>query len=144
MKTMKTITRIKNLTLTVFFAALITLPLESCKKYPDGPSISFRTRTARLCQTWKIDNAKRNGSDYTSFVTNYQETYLKSGNYSYMWGNLGGTGKWAFQNDDKEIFVNGVSQQSSHTLIILRLAENSFWYYYMDGGDKYEFHMIPK
>ncbi len=141
---MKTITKMKNMSLAIFFAALLTIPFQSCKKYPDGPSISFRTRTARLCQTWKIENAKKNGNDYTSFVSGYQETYSKGGDYSYIWGSFAGTGKWAFQNSDAEVRLTGVSNQSSHTLVLLRLEHTSLWYYYIDGNDKYEFHMIPK
>ena len=141
---METIKQIKRVSLLILFTALLTMSFEGCKKYPEGPLISFRTRTARVAQSWKIDNAKKNGSDYTSFVTSYTETYTKGGDYSYVWGILGGTGKWAFQNSDKEIALTGVSNQSSHTLVILKLEEKSFWYYYIDGSDKYEFHMIPK
>lgn len=141
---MKTITKIKNLTFAILLAALIIIPLQSCKKYPDGPFISFRTRTDRLAQTWKIESAKRNGSDYTSSVSTYIETYTKAGDYSYSWYIMGGGGKWAFQNNDKEIFVSEVGVRSSRIQTILRLEESSLWYYYMDGNDKYEFHMVPK
>lgn len=141
---MRIIKIIKNVSLAIFLSTAVMLPVQSCKKYPDGPLISFRTRTARVAQAWKIDNAKKNGSDYTSFMSGYTETYTKGGDYSYVWGSFGGTGTWAFQNKDKEINLKGVSQQSSHTLIILKLEEKSFWYYYLEGNDKYEFHMIPK
>jgi len=30
------------------------------------------------------------------------------------------------------------------TLTILKLEEKAFWYYYMDGTDKIEFHLIPQ
>jgi hypothetical protein len=83
-----------------------------------------------------------NGTDYTSLVAGYTETYTKDGDYSYQWGSLSGTGKWAFQNHDDEIKLNGVSNQSSQTLIIQKLEEKQFWYYYMDGGDMHEFHMV--
>jgi hypothetical protein len=141
---MKTITKIKNLSFAILLAALISLPAQSCKKYPDGPFISFRTRTERVAQTWKIESAKRNGSDYTSSVSTYIEAYTKGGSYSYSWYIMGGTGTWAFQNSYKEILVSEVNVRSSRTLTILRLEKKSFWYYYMDGSDKYEFHMIPK
>jgi hypothetical protein len=136
--------KMKNIALAIFLAAAITLPIQSCKKYPDGPSISLLTPTTRLAQSWKIENAKKNESDYTSLMSGYTETYTKGGDYSYVWGSFGGTGKWAFQNSQKEIALTGVNGQSSHTLFILRLEKKSFWYYYMDGSDKYEFHMIPK
>jgi len=127
------------------FILLVTLMIpiiQSCKKYPDGPMISFRTRTERVANTWKVDNYKKNGTDYTSLMGGYTETYTKDGNYSYSWGNFAGTGKWAFQNHDSEIKLNGINNQSSQTLVILKLEETQFWYYYMDGNDKKEFHMV--
>jgi hypothetical protein len=141
---MKTIKKIKTTTVLLCLMALFVVPIQSCQKYPDGPFISFRTRTTRLSQTWKVDNAKKNDNDYTSFVSSYTETYTKGHDYSYVWGLLGGTGTWSFQNSDKEVSIVGVSNQASHTLYLLKLEEGALWYYYMDGSDKYEFHMIPK
>jgi hypothetical protein len=124
------------LTLSVAFTA------GSCKKYDEGPVISFHSRAERVANTWKVDNYKVNGNDQTSLVSDYTETYTKEGAYSYSWGALSGTGTWAFQNKDKEIRLTGTSNQDSHTLIILKLEEKQFWYYYMDGSDKHEFHLI--
>jgi hypothetical protein len=117
---------------------------ESCNKYPEGPSLSLRTRTQRVANTWKVENYKVNGSDYTSLVADYTETFSKDGNYSYSWGNFAGTGTWNFENNDTEIQLNGVSNQSSYRLVILKLEEKTFWYYYMDGSDKKEFHLIER
>jgi hypothetical protein len=137
MKIKKTISVI-----AVILIGFMVPTIQSCKKYPDGPTISFRTRTERVANTWKVDNYKVNGSDYTSSMGGYTETYTKDGNYSYSWHILGGTGKWAFQNNDSEIKINGINNQSSQTLVILKLEEKQFWYYYMDGNDRKEFHMI--
>jgi hypothetical protein len=76
-------------------------------------------------------------------MSGYTETYTKNGNYSYTWHFFGGSGKWEFQNHDSEVRITGVSGQSSETLFILKLEEKEFWYYYMDGNDKKEFHMVP-
>jgi hypothetical protein len=123
--------------------ALIAIPtMESCSKYPDGPVISFRSRAERVANTWKIDNYKVNGDDYTSLLSGYTETFSKDGAYSYSWGSISGTGNWAFQNKDEEIRLTGTSNQDSYTMVILKLEEKQFWYYYMDGNDKKEFHMV--
>jgi hypothetical protein len=126
----------------ILFGVFLLATIQSCKKYEDGPSISFHSRAERVANTWKVDNYKVNQSDYTSLVTGYRETYSKDGNYSYSWGNASGTGKWAFQNDDLEIRITGINNQPSQTLFILKLEEKQFWYYYMDGNDRKEFHMI--
>ncbi len=135
---------IKFLTIIILFFTVLFPSVQSCKKYPEGPLISFRSRTERVSNTWKVDNYKLNGSDLTSLVSGYIETFSKDGNYSFSWGILAGTGKWAFQNKDNEIRITGVSNKSSETLYILKLEEKQFWYYYMDGNDKNEFHLIQK
>lgn len=126
------------------FAGFAITTFEGCKKYPEGPAFSLRTRTQRVANTWKVENYKVNGNDYTSLVADYTETFSKDGNYSYSWGNFSGTGTWNFENKDKEIQLNGISNQSSYRMIILKLEEKTFWYYYMDGNDRKEFHMIER
>jgi len=105
--------------------------------------LSLRSRAERVANVWKVENYKINGSDYTSLVSSYTETFSKSGGYSYSWGILSGSGNWTFQNSDKEIKLSGNDGQSSRTLFIQKLEEKSFWYYYMDGNDKYELHLVP-
>jgi hypothetical protein len=85
-----------------------------------------------------------NGADLTSLVTDYSETFTTDKTYSYQWGIIGGTGSWAFKNDNNEIQITGVNNLASKTLYILKLEETQFWYYYMDGNDKKEFHLIDK
>lgn len=126
----------------ITFYTLLVLNMQSCKKYSEGPFLSLNSRTERVANTWKVDNYKYNGNDYTSLVTNYTETFTKDGNYSYNWGSVSGNGTWAFQNNDYEIKITGIDNQSTVTLFILKLEEKQFWYYYMDGTDKKEYHMI--
>ena len=125
------------------FLALIAIPvLESCNKYPDGPEFSLRTRKERLSNNWKIDNYTVNDVDLTSLVTGYTEEFTKDGKYSYQWGEFDGTGDWEFQNNHEEVKLTGTDDQASRQLIILKLEETTLWYYYMDGNDKHEFHMV--
>ena len=102
----------------------------------------MRSRTARVSATWKLVQYLFNGSDQTNTLSsiNYSETYDKAGNYSYNSSLGSGSGKWAFQSNDSEIKRSGVSGQATETLVIQKLKEKAFWYYYVDGGDRYEFH----
>jgi len=72
-----------KLVVLIAFAGLLTFGVESCKKYPEGPTISLRTRKERVANTWKVDNYKVYGTDLTSLFADYTETYTKDGNYSY-------------------------------------------------------------
>jgi hypothetical protein len=124
--------------ISLWFAATT----QSCQKYPDGPMFSLRSRTERVSNDWKIDNYSINGSDFTSLVSNYTETFSSNGDYSYSWGLLDGTATWKFQNNDEEIQLTGTNNQSDRNLFIQKLEEDAFWYYYMDGNNKYEIHLI--
>lgn len=126
----------------LMLSVMTVLTIQGCKKYPDGPGISFRSRTERVANTWRVDNVKINGTDYTSLYSDYTETFTREGQYSYSWGILSGSGLWEFQNNDKEIRLTGITNQESFTLVIEKLEEKQFWYYYMDGDNKKEFHMI--
>ncbi len=136
---MKKITKLATL---ILFAGLVMSGLQSCNKYEDGPLISLTSRTERVANTWRVDNYKVNDTDYTSLFSDYTETFTKGGDYSYSWGIISGSGVWTFQNSDKEIQLAGINNQNSHILVILKLEEKAFWYYYMDGNDKKEFHMV--
>jgi hypothetical protein len=128
----------------IIIAGLMTFGVQSCEKYADGPYVSLRSREARIANIWKVENYKKNDNDYTSLLSDYTETFTKDGNYSYVWSAFNGNGTWALQNNDMEIKITGVDNQETTTLFILKLEEKSFWYYYMDGDDKKEFHMIQK
>ncbi|MBU0486363.1 MAG: hypothetical protein KKA07_08605 [Bacteroidetes bacterium] len=132
----------RQLLFLIMFAGTVAFIVSGCKKYPDGPTISLSSRTDRVANTWNVENYKINGTDYTSLVSGYVQTFSKDGNYSFNWGILGGTGKWSFQSNDDEILINGVDNQPSITLYILKLEKKQFWYYYMDGSDRQEFHLI--
>lgn len=118
--------------------------LQGCNKYSDGPILSVVSRTERLANIWKVENYKIDGTDYTSIVTNYTEIFSKSGAYSYDWGILGGSGTWAFQNNDMEVKLTGNDNQTSRTLYILKLEEKALWYYYTDNDKRHEFHLSHK
>ncbi len=130
---------LKNLAFISLFASLV---VTGCKKYEEGPALSIRTKTERVANTWKLVSYTINGTDYTSSLSNinYTETYDKDGNYSYNSSLGSGSGSWEFQSDKEQIKRSGVSSQSTETLYILKLKEKAFWYYYMNGNDRHEFH----
>ncbi|MEO5643551.1 MAG: hypothetical protein ABIQ40_12810 [Bacteroidia bacterium] len=137
-------TRIKFTAVLLLAAALAIPTIQGCKKYPEGPSISLHSREERVANTWKVENYKINGTDYTSGTSDYQETYSKDGQYSYSSGIFSGSSTWAFTNDDEQILIAATATQDARTLVILKLKEKEFWYYYMDGSDKHEYHLLQK
>lgn len=123
-------------------------PFFSCKKYPEGPYFSLRSKAARLHQNWKLVQYFRDGIDRTTAFmqpySTYQFNINKDGTMnihteSYMPQN-GSThivqvnGKWQL-NDKKtdvifnEEYVNDndlpqpVLSGIRHDYIILKLTE---------------------
>jgi len=140
---MRTKTKTKTVLITLFIAGFALL-IEGCQKYEDGPMFSIRSKTERVANTWAVDNYKINESDFTSLVDGYSETYSKDGNYSFNWGIFGETGTWKFQSSQMQIALSEVENQTDRVLYILKLEEKQFWYYYMNGTDKHEFHLIEQ
>lgn len=134
--------------------------LSSCKKYEEGPVLSLRTKTKRLSRDWQIQEYYRNGNIETSqlIITNYVESYSKSGAHSRSYNDKNGnlvseTGQWKFDSNKEQISVTGIgsiewtdqtSTVSSSSYIILRLTSKELWYYYENGGSKHEIHLKAK
>ena len=131
------------LILTIITLGLSAFIFTGCRKYPDGPALSLKSKSARLTNTWKVESYLKNGNDMTPNFAGYTETFTEHGDYFYTLESASGSGKWNFQNDNREIRINGIQNQPSQTLYVLRLESNSLWYYYFDGNDRKEFHMVP-
>ncbi len=66
----------KNFLLLVA-AVVVLFNFSSCKKYPDGPSFSLRSKTDRLTGTWKIVD----GDNYNNDV-DITFTFKKNGDFN--------------------------------------------------------------
>lgn len=134
---------------------LIALPLlllSACGKYEDGPAISFRTKTHRLCNNWQVSSAYQNGvdktSDFNAAFAGYlldirkDETYTLS--YSpFGLGQVNDNGRWVFSDDKMTVkFTNSDGEIEEY--IILRLKEKELWVRFTENGDEWEVHLVPK
>ncbi len=142
----------------IVLAGLFAISLNSCKKYDEGGLV--RKTEKNLKKSWTISKYLRNTSDETSIllIKNYQETYADNGSYSRSYLDKKGdqkseTGTWEFEKDQKKLTISGVGSieiteqtgtVSSSYYNILKLDADEFWYYYTNGGDRHEFHLIKK
>lgn len=146
--------KITGVLLLIVFGAI-----SSCKKYEEGPLISFRSEKARLTEpTWRLDKYLKNGVDETSLVliSDYKEQYAEDGDLirSYIKQNgalFSEKGTWAFSSNEGVIDITGLSSMdwsiqdstlSAPTLAILRLKSKEFWYSFSNGEDIHEFHLV--
>jgi len=138
----------KFLNLSLILAILFTITFTSCKKYPDGPTISLASKTSRVANIWVIDQIFENGTDvtayYLAFIGNsYSIEYTKDGNVTATAGIITQTGTWAFDGS-KENLITSISG-SSKTEKILRLKSDEMWLSETDnGGNVTETHLRTK
>lgn len=146
--------------LFVLFSIITTaLLLSECKKYPEGPSISFRSKKERIANNWKLSKYYENDVDLTSnfntIYTKFEFNTTKGGDYTinrtlYPIANTSENGTWSLASDKKtfSLFPKTISAgavPSSTSWQILKLYEKEFWLRNFDSnGKKTEYHLIPQ
>ena len=140
---------IVNMNLLIASVITLMVTMGGCKKYEEGPFISLRTKTERIANTWRVDEYFLNNTNQTStidtWMPNYTQTFTKEGTYSYHTNFFDGSGTWDFidQKEKIRIVVSSSFGDDITDIYILKLKEKELWYYYLDGNDKHEFHLIP-
>jgi len=61
----------KTILLKIGTVLFILLLISSCKKYDEGPWISFRTKEKRIIGTWEVNKFYVNGNDSSQFFLKY-------------------------------------------------------------------------
>jgi len=130
--------------------------LTSCSPYEEGPAISLRSRTERLCNEWRLTRLYINGTEQTLSSFDQQTTleFKDNGtvNYSYAVMDstaivITGSGTWEFNDDETEVFTTityTLGGTEKDTFKILRLKEEELWLENNQDGDVVETHYEPK
>jgi len=132
--------------LLTFLAVVILMAgANSCKKYDDGPLLSFRSKTARIVNQWVIDKVMSKGVDATK---NYPKDYLLSINkdmtYSLVSNGITQEGTWAF-DDKKETFSLTLSTTGiAIVYIIKRLKNKELTFDEVVNTETYTFYLVQK
>ena len=131
----------------------VTVAMFSCSKYEQGPGLSFRSKTKRLANSWRIESASVNGVERAS-----EPLFAKQKHYIYESGSYIITitdpvtlvaqnvqGSWKMYDKDRKLEVirnnvNGVTD-SVEDYQILKLKEKSLWIRSLDNT--VEYHFVP-
>jgi hypothetical protein len=130
----------------------VILMSTGCRKYPDGPTISFIPKVNRIAQNWTVDQIYRNDIEettlYDAYTMNFTENRLS----------------WTVDLRDVDPVVIGadwelasVKEQIKLTfdekapsgetrllyMDIRRLTQDEFWLYFLTEGDYYLVRLIP-
>jgi len=146
----------KKLNVILLTVVVSVLMLTSCSPYEEGPAISLRSRTERLCNEWRLTRLYINGTEQTLSSFDQQTTleFKDNGtiNYSYAVMDstaivITGSGTWEFNNDQTEVFTTityTLGGTEKDTFKILRLKEEELWFENNEDGDVVETHYEPK
>lgn len=136
----------KAMLLAVVGVGGLMLTTTGCKKYEDGPTISFVSRENRISNTWKFETASKDGEDVMNnpliVYPNSRIDINKNGSFTWSSSIVTVTGAWAFQSNDEEVKLSFPAPLGEQVWTILRLKEDSFWIKYIDSGSTYEFHFV--
>jgi hypothetical protein len=138
----------KNFSIMIL-AGMILLST-SCKKYEDGPSISFLSKKSRICGIWKIESVYYNGINITQ-----QNSYFYSSsiyefdidkNFVYSFPTCQGSfqlieGNWELDSQKESITMKSESGAVLKEMKILRLKAKEMWVMETNGRDEIETHL---
>ncbi len=145
------------------FALILMLAFASCRKYDDGPTVSFRSKEARVENVWKVESISRNDLDesdlYQSITWNFQDANSEGvGQLEWTYRLEGDSADvvfpatWELATLDEQIKltyldivdpINSVIETRLLYLDIRRLAEDEFWFEYKLDGDSYFVRLVP-
>lgn len=131
------------------FSVFFMFILFSCKKYSEGPRISVRTKTERVCNKWKIVTSN---NLYYGIAEIYSVEFNKNGAYIIEVSSGTSTtefitGTWKFEDQKEKMVLYMPAFSYRHfnfletydTVSILKLKEKELWY----TGNYGEQHLLP-
>ena len=137
-------------TTIIILGIVSVLMFTECKKYQEGPLISFRSRKSRVEGKWKYDKILMNGVDKTSEYLNAKVEFAGDGTYTnikYMPGvasPLESKGLWELANNDLCVdmtFAGCFGGTTVQRWNILKLKSGELWLEYIGYDSKTEWHL---
>lgn len=137
----------------ILVALMVAMVLPSCKKYEEGPTLSFRSKTSRLVNEWKIEKYSVAAIDVTSQFqrenTDYVMNIKEDGTIVYSYTNNTGdpitfSATWEFNSDKTGVVIT--IGTVSVTNEILKLKKDELWLKYTDATTStiHEMHYVTK
>lgn len=139
-----------NLTLALLLALIFSAA--GCKKYEKGPALSFRSKTERISNKWKIYQVYEGGqdktADYKNTFYNWINEMKSDGKYTltYRPGNLFDyteTGTWKFIEDNTKVYLDKDGSNDDGSWTIIKLKEDEVWVKTTYNNTEIELRLIP-
>ena len=142
---------------TVLFILVAFVGMAACKKYEEGPFISFRSPEKRLCKTWYLKELTDQDNNSYDVNENTTATFDKNGNVYIHYYNTPlqryqtDTNQWRFVDNKKNVEIASKTIQVTvdtladsiafhyetvtvyDTIFINRLTNKDFWFIWHDN-----------
>ncbi len=119
-------------------AALVSTGFESCKKYEEGPGLTFRSPEGRLKGMWKSTEIEDQPGANATFDFDKDGKFSGSASYSYGGINLdvpyAGTWELVNDNEDLELTYSILGDDYTDVLDIRMLSNKEMWLADEDGA----------
>ncbi len=114
-----------NLLLLSFF--IVSFLFIGCNKYEEGPIISLRSKTSRLCGTWKVTKRQLNGAEVGLSAEELSARVEYKSNQTFTvtsptWPTSNGT--WRFSSDKTKLIIQIDGQTAETESTIVRLTNS--------------------
>jgi hypothetical protein len=135
---------------------VVVLSLFACNKYEYGPSVSLRTKTGRISNTWVVEAAYINkvvqpaGTYKKEVVIEKSGALIKTDTLLSSMGTdtiITKEGLWEFDRNVENLlvlFADNSGVQEAQIWRILKLTSDEFWYEERDNYDLIEIHLKEK
>ena len=142
----------KKINLAILTAVLLTAGLSSCKKYEEGPALSFRSKYERVVNTWEAKYVFRDALDYTAWFDTMVIDLMDDGRFVITdFNEVDSTtttqeGFWDLVNDNEQlrfVYSKPAISPDRKFFNILKLKEDELWYEEVTDSVTWTFRLIP-
>lgn len=124
---------------------LIAFSFGGCKRYEEGPLISFRSVSSRIINDWKMDMYLVDGEDYTDdfnlALKDFKLSLYTNNTYYMIANSTSNDGAWEV-DEDKKYFMMDQNGFLNFKGEIIRLKKNELWIRDEDGVQTIEYHFL--
>jgi hypothetical protein len=96
----------------------------ACKKYEDGPTLSLRSKKARVVGEWTISKAENQGIDVSKQYAGFTLSFKDNDTYTAVFSGKSEPGTWAFDGEKDNIILTPTGSSTTETLKIIRLTNS--------------------
>lgn len=133
----------KKLMVVVLFVA-IGLGMNSCKKYDEGPMLSFRSKTARLVNVWVVSKVVSSDVDVTDQYKDEVRTFNEDGTYTLEENSTTENATWAFDEKKEAIILTEATAGTQEVLNILMLKNKELTFEQTVMTETFTYYLVQK